>query len=224
MATLMMIEDGRLRLVAAPAAPPLFHCALAAGIRPGPNAGSCGSAAYFGELAIGADIASAATRDLDMIAASAATRDLDMIAASAATRDLDMIAASARRMSEPIDGLLEFSRLGRGGVSFQRVATSTLVTEVVDQACGAFAHRPSVEIGILPDLFGDPAMLRQVWVNLIFNAFKFSAQVAAPRIAIGCRVADGEIDFSVVDNGAGFDPGYTEWRLLKHETPNNVNT
>ena len=200
MATLMMIEDGRLRLVAAPAAPPLFHCALAAGIRPGPNAGSCGSAAYFGELAIGADIA------------------------SAATRDLDMIAASARRMSEPIDGLLEFSRLGRGGVSFQRVATSTLVTEVVDQACGAFAHRPSVEIGILPDLFGDPAMLRQVWVNLIFNAFKFSAQVAAPRIAIGCRVADGEIDFSVVDNGAGFDPGYTEWRLLKHETPNNVNT
>ena len=73
-------------------------------------------------------------------------------------------------------------------------------------------------------LFGDPAMLRQVWVNLIFNAFKFSAQVAAPRIAIGCRVADGEIDFSVVDNGAGFDPGYTEWRLLKHETPNNVKT
>ena len=131
-------------------------------------------------------------------------------AGSAAARDLDMIAASARRMAQLIDGLLEFSQLGRGTTRYERIGTTALVLAVIAEARAAFAHQPQVETGTLPDVLGDPAMLRQVWVNLIFNAFKFSAQAQAPRIVIDCAVGAGEIDFSVADNGAGFDADYVE--------------
>lgn len=129
---------------------------------------------------------------------------------SSAWRDLDMIVASARRMGELIDGLLEFSRLGRGETAYQRIATAALVAAVIAEARNAYTHQPQVEIRTLPDVFGDPAMLRQVWVNLIFNAFKFSARADAPRIVIDCVAGAGEVDFSVADNGAGFDGDYAE--------------
>ena len=133
-----------------------------------------------------------------------------MDSGSTAGRDLDMIVASARRMGELIDGLLEFSRLGRGEAAYQRVATAALVATVAAEARAAFAHQPAVEVGALPDVFGDPAMLRQVWVNLIFNAFKFSAHAPSPHIVIDCVPGAGEIAFSVADNGAGFDADYAE--------------
>lgn len=123
-------------------------------------------------------------------------------------RDLDMVVGSAQRMAELIDGLLEFSRLSRGSASYQHVPTRALVEAAVVEAGQAFAHRPAVEIGVLPDVFGDPGMLRQVWQNLIFNAFKFTARVPAPQIRIDCRLADGAAVFSVGDNGAGFDSAY----------------
>ena len=125
-------------------------------------------------------------------------------------RDLDMIVASAGRMTQLIDGLLEFSRLGRGATAYRRVATGALVAAVIAEARGAFTHQPQVEVRSLPDVFGDPTMLRQVWVNLIFNAFKFSARANAPRIVIECAVGAGEIAFSVTDNGAGFDSDYAD--------------
>ena len=134
----------------------------------------------------------------------------DPATGTTAWRDLDMIVASARRMAELIDGLLEFSRLGRGNASYQRIAIGALVAAVIAEASAAFAHRPRVEVRTLPDVFGDPAMLRQVWANLIFNAFKFSAHANAPRIVIDCVVGAGEIAFSVADNGAGFDGDYAE--------------
>jgi PAS domain S-box-containing protein len=126
----------------------------------------------------------------------------------ASRRDVDQIIASARRMSELIDGLLEFSRLSRGSASYQRVATQVIVQGVVAEAAAAFAHSPSVEMGALPDVYGDPAMLRQVWSNLIFNAFKFTSKTTDAHIAIESTVEGGDVVFSVRDNGAGFDADY----------------
>jgi light-regulated signal transduction histidine kinase (bacteriophytochrome) len=53
-------------------------------------------------------------------------------------------------------------------------------------------------------------MLRQVWVNLLANAFKFSAPVARPEVILEGEVADAEAIFHVRDNGVGFDMAYAE--------------
>jgi PAS domain S-box-containing protein len=126
----------------------------------------------------------------------------------AALRDLDRINANAGRMAELIDGLLEFSRLGRGTASYQRMSTAAIVAAVVAEAGNAYKHRPALQVGPLPDVFGDPAMLRQVWVNLVMNAFKFTASTPEPRVTIACDVREGEAVFAVGDNGAGFDENY----------------
>ncbi len=123
-------------------------------------------------------------------------------------RDVDQIIASARRMAELIDGLLEFSRLSRGSASYQRVSTRLMVQGIVTEAQAAFSHSPEVAVGALPDVFGDPAMLRQVWSNLIFNAFKFTGTTPGARIAVDSVMEGGEVVFSVADNGAGFDADY----------------
>ena len=125
-----------------------------------------------------------------------------------ATRDLVSITTNVRRMAELIDGLLEFSRLSRSPTERQEVATRALVDAVILEALEAAAHRPEFVIGDLAPVEGDAAMLRQVWINLIANAVKFTARARSPRIEITCRRDDGEIVFTVRDNGAGFDPRY----------------
>lgn len=67
-----------------------------------------------------------------------------------------------------------------------------------------------LEIGEMPIVRGDAAMLKQVWVNLIGNAFKFSASKPQPRIEVGCTEEGDEVVFHVKDNGAGFDLRYAE--------------
>ena len=65
-------------------------------------------------------------------------------------------------------------------------------------------------LGTLPPAKGDPAMVLQVFVNLISNAIKFTAGVPNPAITIGCHTANGETVYFVRDNGAGFDERYAE--------------
>ena len=125
-----------------------------------------------------------------------------------ALRDLVSITTNVRRMAELIDGLLEFSRLSRSATARQEVATRALVDAVIPEALVAAAHRPEFVIGDLAPVEGDAAMLRQVWINLIANAVKFTARARSPRIEITCRRDGGEIVFTVRDNGAGFDPRY----------------
>ena len=123
-----------------------------------------------------------------------------------ALRDVNAISASARKMAQLIDGLLDFARLGRGGLGHQRIETGALVAAVVRDAVPD--GRVQINAGALPDVWGDAAMLRQVWINLIGNAVKFSAGKPAPVIHINCRRERDELIFSVRDNGAGFDPRY----------------
>jgi light-regulated signal transduction histidine kinase (bacteriophytochrome) len=72
------------------------------------------------------------------------------------------------------------------------------------------ARKANVVIGDMPCVLGDEAMLRQVWVNLISNALKFSAPRAAPLIEIGGETREAEVVFHVRDNGVGFDMTYAE--------------
>jgi len=126
-------------------------------------------------------------------------------------RDLDIISSNARRMAELIDGLLEFSRFSRGEPARQRVATLAMVEAVIlETQVPAGGMRPEFVVGALPDMLGDAAMLRQVWVNLIANAVKFTSKRRGGRVTIEARPEAGGMRFTVADNGAGFDPAYAD--------------
>ncbi len=125
-----------------------------------------------------------------------------------AQRDINAISTSTRKMSELINGLLEFSRYGRGVLTGQRVDTAALVAVVAEE--GGRGRAVRFDIGRLEDVHGDPIMLRQVWANLIGNAIKFSAKRDAPVVSIDCQNADRELLFTVSDNGEGFDMAYVD--------------
>ena len=124
-------------------------------------------------------------------------------------RYLNIIAAAAKRMSDLIDDLLIFSRMGRAELRRTKVAPESLVNEVVDTLQNEIRDRRIVwKLGALPEVEADPAMLRQVWANLIANAVKYTRPRDPAEIEIGCNDDNGEFVFHVRDNGVGFDMQY----------------
>jgi signal transduction histidine kinase/CheY-like chemotaxis protein len=127
-------------------------------------------------------------------------------------KDLDMVIEATGGMGKMIEGLLALSRVGRAALQRQCVDMAKTVQEVRIQL-GTEAGRSTLrwEIGALPAVKGDPALLQLVWTNLLSNALKYSSRTLQPRIEIGTQTADdGKLVFFVRDNGAGFDPRYAE--------------
>ncbi len=119
------------------------------------------------------------------------------------------IRSGAQRMGRLIDDLLRLSRLGRQQLVRARVDMAALVAEVIEELCPP-AERARVEfrIGPLPPCDGDAALLRQVWVNLISNALKYSRTRDRAIVEIG-SAGDGQpVTYCVRDNGVGFDMQY----------------
>ncbi len=122
----------------------------------------------------------------------------------------ERIEHNARQMDNLIGELLEFSRAWRVPLTRENVDMGGLVREVLGALPPEDVGRAQVEIAELLPVRGDRALLRQVWSNLIGNAIKFSRSAAQPRIAIGGSLGDGESEYFVTDNGAGFDPRYAD--------------
>lgn len=126
-----------------------------------------------------------------------------------ARRYLTEIGVAARRMGMLIDDLLAFSRLGSKPVERVTVDMHGLVSQVAVEACGG--SDPRVEIGSLPAAEGDPSLLRQVWVNLVSNALKYSAPRGdAARITITGERDGNWLRYRITDNGVGFDMQYAD--------------
>jgi signal transduction histidine kinase len=120
-------------------------------------------------------------------------------------RLIGVVRSSAQRMSHLIDDLLEFSRLGRKEIARERVDMAQVAHEVAGEiAPGSRA----IEIAQLPAASGDRSLLRQVWVNLIGNAIKYSSKAQDPRVEVGARPDGAMTLYWVRDNGAGFDMKY----------------
>ncbi len=127
-----------------------------------------------------------------------------------ARRYLQTISDSAKQMGQLIDDLLIFSRMGRQDMLRTTVKLDQLVKTVLhDLRLDLQGRTISWTIHPLPNVSGDPAMLRQVFVNLISNALKFTATRPETRIEIGAvtRKPD-ETEVFVRDNGVGFDMQY----------------
>lgn len=128
-----------------------------------------------------------------------------------ARRYLDRISAGAERMGQLIDDLLAFARLGRKSVTRQQVNMSELVAEVMNDLAPQLEDRlVDVQIEPLPPCNGDPALLKQVWTNLISNAVKYTRRREEARIEISATVDNGAVTYTVRDNGTGFDMRYAD--------------
>ncbi|AOS03868.1 ATP-binding protein [Xanthomonas oryzae pv. oryzae] len=128
---------------------------------------------------------------------------------------MEVISSSARRMASLIDDLLVYSRLGRGALRLQSVDMQSLVAEtraILDSNVQSenTGHRVEWHIAPLPVLVADENMMRQLWMNLLGNAVKYSAKREVAKVEVTYTpMADGGHQFSVRDNGAGFDMEYS---------------
>jgi len=119
---------------------------------------------------------------------------------------LDTVLRSVSHMGRLIDGLLEFSRTGRAALHPAAIDMSALTREVVRELTAACPER-TIEV-VIPGLspaWGDPVLVRQVLVNLIGNAIKYTGHRAEAKIEVGETVGDSDVTYWVKDNGAGFD-------------------
>lgn len=122
---------------------------------------------------------------------------------------LQTICASSKRMGCLIDDLLAFSQLGRVKVKRLLVPVHQMVDEIIAEARQGLQEQEfEVQVDPLPDCLGDPALLRQVWVNLINNAFKYCRGRAPARLHIGTTRSRNQSGYFIKDNGAGFDMRY----------------
>ena len=124
-------------------------------------------------------------------------------------RLLKSVSGSAEQMGTLIDDLLAFSRMSRTEVRRKQFSSDELVGEVIEELKDDTQGRDiRWEIGSLPQVFADRAMLKQVWANLLSNALKYSRHRQPAVIQIGCRANHAEVEFYVRDNGVGFDMEY----------------
>jgi Bacteriophytochrome (light-regulated signal transduction histidine kinase) len=125
---------------------------------------------------------------------------------------IEVIANSAQRMAQLIDDLLVFSRLGRGPLRLQAIDMQSVVDEARSLAESGVQDRRIVwDIAPLPMVIGDENMLRTVWQNLLGNAVKYTGHCEVARIEVSVQQGRrGDYEFTVADNGAGFDMQYAD--------------
>ncbi len=124
-------------------------------------------------------------------------------------RLLGVIAAEALRMSQLIDDLLAFSGIGRQRVQMTDVDMTALALSAFQSLISTHLPKaPQLNIKTLPPARGDSAMLRQVFVNLLDNAIKFSRVRKDATIEIGGSCDRDQNVYYVKDNGVGFDERY----------------
>lgn len=128
-------------------------------------------------------------------------------------RMLGVVRAETQRMGRLIDDLLSFSRLGRQQMQIEEVPMRDLARSVFDEIMSQEppGRRVNLELKDIPTVQGTLTMLRQVWVNLIGNAVKFTKGRDPAEIEIGCNHGEeGEIVYYIKDNGAGFDMRFAD--------------
>ena len=125
-------------------------------------------------------------------------------------RLLNIIIGNSRKMGLLIDDLLKFSRLSRQEIKFSRIDMFAMANSVFNEiATEEDKTKIEFQLQYLPEAYGDPSMVKQVWINLIGNAIKFSSKKTVRIIEVGYSSGVEENTYFVKDNGAGFDMAYS---------------
>ncbi|QJW92964.1 hybrid sensor histidine kinase/response regulator [Frigoriglobus tundricola] len=119
---------------------------------------------------------------------------------------LNEVCGNTKQMGRLIDDLLAFSRLGRAALEKSVVSADRLARQCIAD----LGRDRSAEFRVadLPSCSADPALLKQVWLNLLSNALKYSRGRKQPVVEVGARAGERELVYFVKDNGVGFDMRY----------------
>jgi light-regulated signal transduction histidine kinase (bacteriophytochrome) len=125
-------------------------------------------------------------------------------------RLLSVVRDSTQKMGMLIDDLLTLSRLGRREIETCPLDMERLTRDAYEEVCRAHsaAENGTLEVHPLPDVVGDPVMMRHVMSNLLGNAVKFSREEEDPHVEVGGEENGNASVFFVRDNGVGFDVEY----------------
>jgi light-regulated signal transduction histidine kinase (bacteriophytochrome) len=119
---------------------------------------------------------------------------------------LDIIAGNTKQMGLLIDDLLNFSKLGKTTISPKPVNMTDVVRAVIAEVRSSNdSCRAEINLKDLDFAKCDNNLIKQVWVNLISNAIKYSGKTEKPAIEIGIAGTNGSAAYYIKDNGAGFD-------------------
>jgi len=122
---------------------------------------------------------------------------------------LNSIIRNSKKMGELIDDLLAFSKLGRKQVTVSEINMMLLVKQVREELLFEEGEIiPEFKVGELPPAKADQSLIKQVWINLVSNAIKYSKNRPTICIEIGAYEKNNHIVYYVKDNGAGFDMQY----------------
>jgi light-regulated signal transduction histidine kinase (bacteriophytochrome) len=125
---------------------------------------------------------------------------------------LQQIAKSSEQMENLLDGLLAFSKLVKPDPQYSLIDMTVTVQKVIDELLECETASSSYVIALHPLLpaYGDAMFIRQVWYNLLSNAFKYTHHREKREVEIDSYLCDGEIVYCVHDNGVGFDMQYVD--------------
>lgn len=126
-------------------------------------------------------------------------------------RLIDQVVRHTAMMGQLIDDLIAFARTSRKETSYQQVDMKTMARDCYE---ALLQHQPQshvrFELMDLPPCTTDRDLMRQVWLNLISNALKYSSREPSPLVQIGYLLKDGQTVYYVRDNGVGFDMKYAD--------------
>jgi signal transduction histidine kinase len=124
-------------------------------------------------------------------------------------RNLEKIADGAQRMGHLVDDLLSLSKVGRQALTLEATSLDMLLRQVVDEVGPEYSGRDiEWRIGDLFIAECDPGLMKQVFVNLLSNAAKYSGKREHAVIEVGQMMQGEERVVFVRDNGAGFEMQY----------------
>lgn len=124
-------------------------------------------------------------------------------------RIIGAIVSNAKMMGSLIDDLIAFSKMSRKELVHNHIDMRSMVETCFKELSESERfERATIEIENLPAAYGDATMIKQVWMNLIGNALKYSSREAQPLIQIGSVPENGSDMYFVRDNGVGFDMQY----------------
>ena len=125
-------------------------------------------------------------------------------------RLLNVIRTNTAKMDQLITDLLALSRAARIEMKFSRVDMAVLANSIYHEiASPDVQHKFTFTVSAMPDAYGDPTLLRQVWTNLLSNAIKYTLPREECRIEVGGYRQDEMNVYYVKDSGVGFNPEYT---------------